>query len=60
MVDEYRRRAHERARQYTWDGVTDSYEQLLEGACRMHGPGALPEELVDVGAPPPVAARTAP
>jgi glycosyltransferase involved in cell wall biosynthesis len=60
LVEDYRRRAHERARQYTWDGVTDSYEQLLEGACRMHGPGALPEELVDVGAPPPVTASAAP
>ena len=47
LVEEYRRRALERAKQYNWDAVTDQYEQLLEAVCTARGPGALPPELVD-------------
>jgi glycosyltransferase involved in cell wall biosynthesis len=53
LVEEYRSRARERAKRYSWDAVADEYEQLLEQACvaRSHGP--LPKELVDADAPPP-------
>ena len=54
LVEEYRRRALVRAERYTWDSVTDSYEELLNGACVARGPGKLPPDLVDVGAPPPL------
>jgi len=32
---------------YSWDAVTDQYEQLLTAVCDAHGPGALPDALVD-------------
>ena len=48
LVAEYRRRAQERARMYSWDAVTDQYEQLLLGVRAMREPGPLPPELVDV------------
>jgi glycosyltransferase involved in cell wall biosynthesis len=54
MVAGYRERALERARLYTWEAVTDQYEQLLDGVCEMRGHGPLPPELIDVDAPPPV------
>jgi glycosyltransferase involved in cell wall biosynthesis len=47
LVDDFRRRALERAQLYSWDAVTDQYERLLQGACEMRGPGPLPAELVD-------------
>ena len=47
LVEDYRCRATERAREYSWDAVTDQYEQLLQTACDMRGPGSLPPELVD-------------
>jgi glycosyltransferase involved in cell wall biosynthesis len=47
LVDEYRRRALERAREYSWEAVTDQYERLLRALCEAHGPGALPQFLVD-------------
>jgi glycosyltransferase involved in cell wall biosynthesis len=47
LVEEYRRRARERAKRYSWDAVTDAYEELLERVCRQRGPGSLPPELVD-------------
>jgi glycosyltransferase involved in cell wall biosynthesis len=47
MVSDYRRRALERAEQYSWDAVTDQYEELLEAVCIAQGPGRLPESLVD-------------
>lgn len=46
-VDEYRRRARERARRYSWESVTDAYEALLESVRAAHAPGWLPPELVD-------------
>jgi hypothetical protein len=40
-------RAIERAKRYSWDAVTDSYEDLLESVRAAHRPGRLPPELVD-------------
>jgi hypothetical protein len=50
MVDDYRGRARERARRYSWEAVTDEYERLLERAFAARRPGRLPPELVDVAA----------
>ncbi|MGI8411720.1 MAG: glycosyltransferase [Solirubrobacteraceae bacterium] len=47
LVAEYRLRALNRARQYSWEGVTDQYEELLATVCAAHGPGSLPPSLVD-------------
>jgi glycosyltransferase involved in cell wall biosynthesis len=47
LVTEYRARARERARQYSWEAVTDQYEELLSAVCRAQGPGPLPESLLD-------------
>ncbi len=52
LVEHYRDRARERARRYSWDAVTDEYEQLLVNVCERGGPGALPVELVDSEAQP--------
>src|SRR3954462_7573529 len=43
LVEAYRARAHERARRYSWDAVTDEYEQPLLAAVAAGGHGALPE-----------------
>jgi len=56
LVETYRARARERARRYSWDAVTDQYEQLLSRVQRASGPGPLPRELVD----PPGGVRPAP
>jgi len=53
LVADYRARARERARRYSWDAVTDQYEELLHRAQAMRGPGSLPAGLVDSGAPAP-------
>ncbi len=47
LVQEYRQRALERARGYSWEAVTDRYEELLQDVltARRHGP--LPESLID-------------
>jgi len=47
LVEQYRSRALERARQYSWEAVTDQYEDLLNAVCDARGPGSLPEFLVD-------------
>ncbi len=47
LVEEYRAKARERARRYSWDAVTDQYEQLLRRACEASGFGSLPPDLVD-------------
>jgi glycosyltransferase involved in cell wall biosynthesis len=47
LVERYRARARERARRYSWDAVTDEYEQLLVNVREMDGPGGLPAELLD-------------
>ena len=46
-VEALRGRARERARRYSWEAVTDQYEELLRGAVAARGPGALPPELVE-------------
>jgi glycosyltransferase involved in cell wall biosynthesis len=55
LVADYRQRALRRSRLYSWEAITDEYEDLLERVCRAHGPGLLPEALVDRE---PVAAAT--
>jgi glycosyltransferase involved in cell wall biosynthesis len=47
IVEEYRRRALGRAAEYSWEAVTDQYEQLLESVCAARRPGRLPEHLID-------------
>jgi glycosyltransferase involved in cell wall biosynthesis len=54
LVERFRARARERARRYSWEAVTDEYEQLLISVRQMGGPGSLPAELID-GAVTPVA-----
>ena len=46
-VEEYRRRAVDRAHEYSWEAVTDQYERLLTEVCEARGPGPLPKFLVD-------------
>lgn len=46
-VEGLRGRARERARRYSWEAVTDQYEELLRRAVAARGPGALPPELVE-------------
>jgi glycosyltransferase involved in cell wall biosynthesis len=53
IVDAYRARAHERAKRYSWDAVTDEYERLLLEAVDAGGHGALPAHLVDDAEPEP-------
>jgi glycosyltransferase involved in cell wall biosynthesis len=47
LVEMLRGRALERAKRYSWDAVTDQYEQLLVRLATASGPGALPPELRD-------------
>jgi len=47
LVAEYRERALRRAQMYSWEAVTDQYEQLLTAVCEARGPGSLPSYLVD-------------
>ena len=46
-VAAYRELAVERARRYSWEAVTDEYEQMLEAVRDARRPGRLPPELVD-------------
>jgi glycosyltransferase involved in cell wall biosynthesis len=47
LVEQYRGRARERAKRYSWEEVTDQYEELLRTVCEARGPGSLPASLVD-------------
>jgi glycosyltransferase involved in cell wall biosynthesis len=47
LVQSYRARALERAREYSWEAVTDQYEQLLDSVCAAQRPGRLPDHLID-------------
>jgi glycosyltransferase involved in cell wall biosynthesis len=47
LVAEYRQRALMRAQEYSWEAVTDQYEQLLQAVCDARGPGRLPPYLLD-------------
>ncbi len=48
LVADYRERARRRAQRYSWDAVTDRYEQLLAEVCERQQPGALPSSLLDL------------
>jgi glycosyltransferase involved in cell wall biosynthesis len=48
LVAAYRERARRRARRYSWEAVTDRYEQLLGEVCERQQPGALPTSLLDL------------
>ena len=54
LVADFRVRARERARRYSWDAVTDQYEALLREVTAAGGPGHLPDSLIDKDAPPPL------
>jgi glycosyltransferase involved in cell wall biosynthesis len=64
LVASYRPRALERAKRYSWEAVTDQYEELLRSTWTATGHGALPEEYVDPAdlpepdVPPPAAAAS--
>jgi glycosyltransferase involved in cell wall biosynthesis len=47
LVAGYRKRALVRSRQYSWEAVTDQYEELLTAVCAANGPGSLPASLLD-------------
>ena len=47
-VEDYRSRARERAKRYSWEAVTDEYEQLLVSVKAASDPGRLPPELLDL------------
>jgi glycosyltransferase involved in cell wall biosynthesis len=47
LVADYRTRARERAKQYSWEAVTDQYEALLTRVRDAALPGPLPLELCD-------------
>jgi len=47
LVAAYRERALRRAQRYSWDAVTDRYEQLLRDVCARQRPGSLPSALLD-------------
>ena len=55
LVADYRERARERAKRYSWDAVTDQYEALLKRVCTMSGPGSLPDDLLDTPSAPSLA-----
>jgi glycosyltransferase involved in cell wall biosynthesis len=56
LVSTYRERARERARRYSWDAVTDRYEQLLTEVCERQQHGPLPASLLDTEVVAPVVA----
>jgi glycosyltransferase involved in cell wall biosynthesis len=47
LVEEYRSRALKRAKDYSWEAVTDEYESLLVAVRAARGHGRLPDFLVD-------------
>src|SRR5581483_2602326 len=47
LVAKYREQALCRAKEYSWEKVTDQYESLLMAVCAARGHGPLPEFLVD-------------
>jgi glycosyltransferase involved in cell wall biosynthesis len=59
VVEDYRDRALERARRYSWDAVADRYEALLRSVQERRGPGRLPPDLVDAAAAQPAGAAGA-
>ncbi|HEX3831778.1 MAG TPA: glycosyltransferase [Solirubrobacteraceae bacterium] len=47
LVNAYRARARRRAERYSWDAVTERYEQLLTEVYERQQPGALPASLLE-------------
>jgi glycosyltransferase involved in cell wall biosynthesis len=47
LVAEYRARARDRARGYSWDAVTDQYERLLIAVSQAYGHGRLPASALE-------------
>jgi glycosyltransferase involved in cell wall biosynthesis len=47
LVAAYRQRALRRAERYSWEAVTDRYEELLTEVCERQRPGSLPTSLLD-------------
>ena len=50
LVADYRERARRRASEFSWESVTDEYEELLTGLYEAARPGALPDALLEPGA----------
>jgi glycosyltransferase involved in cell wall biosynthesis len=48
LVATYRRRALERVEHYSWEAVTDRYEEMLNEIREHQQPGALPTSLLDL------------
>jgi len=48
VVASYRSRALRRAREYSWEAITDEYEQLLTQVCEASGHGSLPPSMLDL------------
>ena len=46
-MEDYRTRAFERAKLYSWDAVASAYEQLLLDVCDGGGHGPLPLERLE-------------
>lgn len=46
-VSSYRQRARERAGRYSWEAVTDQYEQLLTSVYEASRPGPLPQAVLE-------------
>jgi glycosyltransferase involved in cell wall biosynthesis len=47
LVADYRARARDRARGYSWDAVTDQYERLLIAVSHAYGHGRLPASALE-------------
>jgi glycosyltransferase involved in cell wall biosynthesis len=47
LVENYRVRARERARRFSWDAVADQYERLLTAVYQARRPGSLPAAVVE-------------
>ena len=47
LVEEYRRRARDRAKGFSWEAVTDRYEELLGSLLAASRPGPLPASVLD-------------
>jgi glycosyltransferase involved in cell wall biosynthesis len=48
LVASYRSRALRRAREYSWEAITDEYEQLLKQVCDAYQHGPLPRSMLDL------------
>jgi glycosyltransferase involved in cell wall biosynthesis len=48
LVERYRDRALVRARAYSWEAITDQYEQMLLEVCAATGHGPLPPSMLDL------------